>query len=123
MHGVFLNTILWTQIMAFPPAGSHVALLWTDDEVAQGFAWDPDQVSFGLPDHDGDAEVEVDMASTAPFSVAPDTLWPVAVPFRTSSFNVKVGAILDGRVFAIASGALSTCVPGSPRRAAPRLSP
>jgi hypothetical protein len=39
---------------------------WTKDHVAQGFAWRPGHVSFGLPDHDGNCVVQVSQTEGLP---------------------------------------------------------
>ncbi|MBB4005553.1 competence protein ComJ [Aurantimonas endophytica] len=87
----FLMTVLYTQITVATPPGPIPALLWTDDHVAQGFAWSPGFVSFGIPDHDGDVRVSVlrDVA----FGIDAGTLWAVQTPIKVVGPGIEVGTV------------------------------
>jgi hypothetical protein len=50
------------QIFAFRPSVARPVVVWTDEHVAQGFAWSPSAMGFGVPDHDGESLVQVNMA-------------------------------------------------------------
>ncbi len=120
MHALFASVILYGQVAVMTPAAQHPVLLWGDDEVAQGFTWAEGAVSFGVPDHDGDCLIEVDTARHAPFTVAGDALWAVAVPFTATSATVDVGTVLGERPVPIAPGAYQLVFqarPGAPDHA------
>jgi len=99
----FAVLVLYGQLHVTTPAGAATALLWTEDEVAQGFAWDEAVVAFGLPDHDGPCLVRVDTAPPpdAP-PVAADALWAVAVPFTAPGPPVSIGSIVEERAIPLA---------------------
>lgn len=89
----FNVTVLYAQILVFAPSTPLPGLLWTDEHVAQGFAWSEGSVSFGIPDHDGDCLVRI---SLSPRYVLPENaLWAVKVPFTVSHAAVQAGSILS----------------------------
>lgn len=101
----FAVLVLYTQLHVATPTGTAVALQWTDDEVAQGFAWDEEIVAFGLPDHDGECLVHVDTSpATRAIAVAKDALWAVAVPFTVVEPVVSIGSIVAERQIAVPPG-------------------
>lgn len=59
MLAEFILTVLYSQITVAVPGAPAKGLLCTDEHVAQGFAWSPGFVSFGVPDHDGQVRVAV----------------------------------------------------------------
>ncbi|EHM02037.1 hypothetical protein HMPREF9946_01555 [Acetobacteraceae bacterium AT-5844] len=103
MLALFATVILYTQLLVATPGGRNVALLWSDEEVAQGFAWDKEVVAFGLPDHDGSSLVRV-QAQNTPFILAGDALWAVSVPFAAREGVVDVGTVLGERSLPIQPG-------------------
>ena len=79
------------QIFVSRPSPARPVVVWTDEHVAQGFAWSPSAVSFGVPDHDGQSLVQV---NTAPrVSVDPQALWAVRVPFDVPSASLTIGSV------------------------------
>jgi len=66
-------------------------LRWTDEHVAQGFAWSPRAVSFGVPDHDGKCLVQV--TATPRVSIEPEALWAVRVPFDVPGGSLTIGSV------------------------------
>lgn len=97
----FPVTIDYTQLVV--EAGDHPApgLLWTQDHVAQGFAWSEQLVSFGVPDHDGDARIQVELSATA--TLDPQALWAVQVPFRVTG-PLRIGNIFNPTPVAVPRG-------------------
>lgn len=91
MIAQFPITVLYTQVVVHLADVSRPGLLWDDDHVAQGFAWSDGIVSFGVPDHDGQCVIEVDVADNA--QVGADCLWAVQVPFDVGTTPLKVGTI------------------------------
>lgn len=94
-------------------AGDHPApgLLWTRDHVAQGFAWSERLVSFGVPDHDGDARIQVELSATA--KLDPQALWAVQVPFRVTG-PLRIGTIFDTTPVAVPNGSYIVTYQGLP---------
>lgn len=97
-------------------AGDHPApgLLWTRDHVAQGFAWSERLVSFGVPDHDGEARIQVELSATA--TLDPQALWAVQVPFRVTG-PLQIGTVLDTRRVAVPAGDYFVTCQGLPGQA------
>lgn len=95
-------TILYGQLGVFSPGSARPGRLWTDDHVAQGFAWSPGAVSFGIPDHDGDCRLEITEAPRV--AVPDDALWSVKVPFTVSGGGVHIGSIVSQTEIALPEG-------------------
>jgi Competence protein J (ComJ) len=89
----FSITVMYGQIVVHTTGLERPGLLWDQDHVAQGFAWDDGIVCFGIPDHDGMARLEVAKLEQEP-PLSNQTLWAIAVPFEVTSGNVDVGTIL-----------------------------
>jgi hypothetical protein len=66
--------------------------IWKDEHVAQGFAWSDGSVSFGVPDHDGECLLEVDLVDELS-ELGPAVSWAVGVPFSAGSGLLKVGTV------------------------------
>lgn len=98
----FATIILYGQLLLANPASVPVGLLWTDADVAQGFARDPAVVAFGVPDHDRTCLVHLETGP--PAAVASDALWAIAAPFRATAPRLEVGTILLKHTIAIAPG-------------------
>ena len=62
MIAEFPITVLYTQVVVHLADLPRPGLLWDDDHVAQGFAWSEGIASFGVPDHDGECLLSVDVA-------------------------------------------------------------
>lgn len=94
--------ILYGQLAVYRPELAQLNL-WTDDHVAQGFAWREGNVSFGIPDHDGPSLVEVDFRDTRP-SLAPDCLRAVEVPLRVGGQGAVLATVTDEMGLSMAAG-------------------
>lgn len=88
----FGTVVLYTQIVIYRKGLPRPGLLWTDDHVAQGFAWDEEIVSFGVPDHDGDCYLRINVEDDAPV-LKSGALWAIIVPFNVTSSVLEVGTI------------------------------
>lgn len=100
----FPIAVNYTQILAYVTGLERPGLLWTDDHVAQGFAWDDGIACFGIPDHDGTCLIDVDTSAAASDLAVAASLWAIAVPFTATASTIQVGTILDDRPVAIAQG-------------------
>lgn len=106
MVQLFTIALLYTQLLVGQPGSAGIGLLWSEAEVAQGFAWDPELVGFGVPDHHGECLVAVETERAGPFVPAEDALWAVSVPFEAREAVVEVGTVLqEPRRFPIRPGA------------------
>lgn len=90
----FPITIDYAQVLVFTASHPRPGLLWTDQHVAQGFAWSEGIVSFGVPDHDGECRLQLEVAET--ITVAPDAISAVQVPF-TIAEDIKLGSVFELR--------------------------
>lgn len=97
----FPVTIDYTQIVVEIGDQPAPGLLWTDDHVAQGFAWSQGLVSFGVPDHDGGSRLQVELSPDA--ALDPQALWAVQVPFRVTG-PLRIGNIFDPTPVAVPMG-------------------
>ena len=97
----FPATILYTQVLVQTENHVVAGLLWTDEHVAQGFAWSDGLVSFGVPDHDGECRIQVEVSHGA--VPDPQALWAVQVPFHVTG-PLQVGAIFDLRSVVVPNG-------------------
>ena len=70
------------QIFVFGPSVVRPVVVWTDEHVAQGFAWSPSAVSFGVPDHDGESLVKVNTAPIASTYVGTGQLFEAKMSTR-----------------------------------------
>ncbi|MDQ0458478.1 competence protein ComJ [Rhizobium paknamense] len=91
MIAEFPITVLYTQVVVHLPGLPRPGLLWDDEHVAQGFAWSEGIVSFGVPDHDGECLIRVDIADAINVSDAAE--WAVQTPFDVTATPVKIGTI------------------------------
>ncbi len=99
----FALTVLYTQVIAFQTDLSRPGLLWSDDHVAQGFAWRPETVAFGVPDHDGACLLCVETI-VRPYRVPDEAVWALSVPFPATTGRVHVGTVLNTRDFELPVG-------------------
>ncbi|MGK9165233.1 competence protein ComJ [Inquilinus limosus] len=105
MIAEFELTVSYTQIVVSVSGITPPEFDWTDEHLAQGFAWMPTIVSFGVPDHDGKCLIQVE---TVPrIQIDPDTLWAIRVPFDVPSVPLTIGSILDGKDVKIPEGRYS----------------
>lgn len=91
----------YTQILVHVASHPSPGLLWTDDHVAQGFAWSEGIVSFGVPDHDNECLINVMRVDTS--ELATNAIWALQVPFRVSE-PLQIGTIFDTRSVNIQPG-------------------
>lgn len=91
MLAEFAVMVDYGQILIFVQGLSRPGLLWTPDHVAQGFAWAPGIVSFGVPDHDGEALIQVEVASD--MSLDAEALWAIRVPFTVPTPLLHIGTV------------------------------
>ena len=96
-----LLTIDHAQVLVQTERHAGTEILWTDAHVAQGFAWSQGHVAFGVPDHDGECRVRVDLAQGEVLD--PQALWAVQVPFCVTG-PVQIGALFDMHAVAVPPG-------------------
>ncbi|MER2533530.1 MAG: competence protein ComJ [Rhizobiaceae bacterium] len=94
--------ILYGQLAVYRPELAQLNL-WTDDHVAQGFAWREGNVSFGVPDHDGPSLIAVDFRGSRP-PLAPDCIRAVEVPLRVGDQGVLLATVLDEMRLSMTAG-------------------
>lgn len=105
MIAEFELTVFYTQVVVYVSGITPPDFEWTDEHVAQGFAWMPTIVSFGVPDHDGECLVQVDIVPQ--IQIDPDALWAIRVPFDVPSVPITIGSIFDGQEINIPEGRYS----------------
>ncbi|HEY9344265.1 MAG TPA: competence protein ComJ [Inquilinus sp.] len=105
MIAEFELTVSYTQVVVYVSGITPPDFEWTDEHVAQGFAWMPTIVSFGVPDHDGKCLMQVETASR--IEIDPDALWAIRVPFDVPSVPLTIGSIFDGQDVKIPEGRYS----------------
>lgn len=98
-------SVSYTQIVVFVAGISPPEFDWTDDHVAQGFAWMPEIVSFGVPDHDGICLMQVGTVDA--IGVEPNALWAIRVPFQVPFGPLSIGSILDTKDLNVPEGTYS----------------
>lgn len=97
----FFVTITHSQINVFDSSTPDFNL-WSDEHVAQGFAWRAGHVSFGTPDHDGRSLVMAEVVSSfAPLT--PDVLRAIRVPMTVAT-KLYVATIIDDVPLDISAG-------------------
>lgn len=95
-------SVSYSQIAVFNGGVDDPFSVWTDQHVAQGFAWRPESVSFKTLIDAGPTSVEVVVADHMP---SPSGLRAIAVPFECSEEGeVEVASISDSRIFVVPSG-------------------
>lgn len=91
----------YTQILVHVASHPKPGLSWTDEHVAQGFAWSEGIVSFGVPDHDG--ECLLNILETISEDLEANAIWAVKVPFQVNE-TLKIGTVFDTRSVNIPQG-------------------
>ena len=111
----FPLSVSYGQVVVYTANLERPGLLWDDDHLAQGFAWDNGIVSFAVPDHDGASLVEVNSLEKQrpPIDRA---LWAVEVPFEVTSGNIEVGTIMMMRTVHVPIGKYSLIFQSLPGR-------
>lgn len=87
-------TILYTQIVVQHADLQLPGLLWDDDHLDQGFAWSEGIVGFGVPDHDGQCFLRIDVSDELKLDAGAE--WAVRVPFEVDSL-LKIGTVTNMR--------------------------
>lgn len=100
-----------TQILVYAASHPSPGLLWTDDHVAQGFAWSEGLVSFGVPDHDGPCRLQI-LREDSP-GPDPVALWAVQVPFRVEE-PLAIGSVFETHEMALPHGPHALIFEGLP---------
>ena len=99
MIGELAVSITHSQIFVNVPSTPSAGLIWTDEDTAQGFAWAPGIACFGVPDHDGQSLIRIDMAARA--DLDPEALWALRVPFHVESGKIIVGSTFEETEFTL----------------------
>lgn len=97
----FVTGIDYGQLVVHARRRAGAGLLWADEDVAQGFVWSEGYVAFGVPDHDGECRVTVEVAGGVVLD--PRALWAVQVPFVVDE-SVCVGTLFAVRDVAVPKG-------------------
>src|SRR5262245_10109788 len=95
-------TILYSQI-SICSASEPDFPTWTDEHVAQGFAWRPGHVSFGVPDHDGSCLVQVVKTVGLPQD-SHNALRIIKVPLDVGTSGTLLATVLDSADLEIGLG-------------------
>lgn len=114
MNLQFPLEIAYGQITVFRHGLSRPGLLWDDDHVAQGFAWDNDTVSFGVTDHDG--RCWVDIATTDQVDIFQDAISALSVPFDAKTDRIDIGTVGAAQIFTLTPGSYSLIFQARPGR-------
>ena len=102
MKKTFPLDILYAEITIYEHGAENPALLWEEEHVAQGFAWDANTVSFGVPDADAAFLIDIDIADECICDA--EAAWAIAVPFQTTSDSVHIGTLEHDELFELNPG-------------------
>lgn len=102
---IFQLSVSYAQIVVFVSGITPPEFDWTDDHVAQGFAWMPEIVSFGVPDHDGLCLMQVGTVDA--IAIEPNALRAIRVPFEVPAGSLSIGSILDTKEVNVPAGTYS----------------
>lgn len=102
---IFQLSVSYAQIVVFVSGITPPEFDWTDDHVAQGFAWMPEIVSFGVPDHDGLCLMQVGTVDA--IAIEPNALRAIRVPFEVPAASLSIGSILDTKEVNVPAGTYS----------------
>lgn len=116
MIAEFPLTVLYTQVVVHLADLPRPGLLWDDEHVDQGFAWSEGIVSFGVPDHDGQCFLRIDLAED--FDLDPKTEWAVQTPFDVTQI-LKIGTIANMRDVVVPNGLYNVVFEALPGTSAP----
>lgn len=97
--------INYGQLILYLPSVERPGHLWGDPELQQGFAWSPGIVSLGVPEHAFICTIEVEM--TAAFTLSPDAISCLRVPFNVTETPVQVGSVFEYQPVNIQKGPYS----------------
>ncbi|MDQ1194423.1 competence protein ComJ [Agrobacterium sp. SORGH_AS 787] len=116
MIAEFPLTVLYTQVVVHLADLPRPGLLWDDEHVNQGFAWAEGIVSFGVPDHDGQCFLRIDLTET--FELDPEAEWAVQTPFEVTR-PLKVGTIANMHDVVVPNGLYNVVFQALPGSQAP----
>jgi len=98
--------VTYSQLAVFASALQHPLNDWTDEHVAQGFAWRPGSVSFRTLVESGPHAIEINVAECAG-SLHPDTVRAIEVPFEVPADGaIEIGSISDSVLLSLKPGLL-----------------
>ena len=97
----FALPIFYTQVLLHDATHPSPGLNWDDTHVAQGFAWSPGLVSFGVPDHDGECLIRVFVEPDK--SVDEAAIWAIRVPYTVTG-PLELGTVGLLQPIAISDG-------------------
>ncbi len=104
MRETFPILINYTQVCVYLLDRADADLLWTDEHVAQGFSWVPGNVAFGVPDHDGECWMEINIAANVSDVRAETSSWAIEVPFDVGTSEVRIGTLFNDKRFDLPRG-------------------
>ncbi len=116
MIAEFPLTALYKQVVVHRADLPRPGLLWDDDHVDQGFAWSEGIVSFGVPDHDGQCFLQIDVAEE--LELEANAEWAVQTPFEVDA-PLKIGTITNMRDVLVPNGGYNLVFQALPGSAAP----
>jgi hypothetical protein len=100
----FTIEVSYGQIAVFDPRLKDPFNDWTDEHVAQGFAWRPASVSFGTLDSAGAMKIDVSATSDFDEKSSPATR-VIAVPFTVpESGTIEIASIGDSVIVQMPPG-------------------
>lgn len=96
MTGPTSVEISYSQFAVFPLGLENPFSDWSNDQVAQGFAWRPESVSFRTILDAGPHDMEIAI-SDGPLTIGQNALRVVRVPFRgPADGRIEIASISDG---------------------------
>ncbi|MEO5326531.1 competence protein ComJ [Mesorhizobium sp. CC13] len=104
MSTVIQLEVSYGQIAIFDPSLSQPFNDWTEQHVAQGFAWRPGSVSFRTVGDDGHYCIAIEVVDHAG-PLEPETVRAIEVPFDVPPRGeIEVASIADTAPFSIEAG-------------------
>ena len=97
----FVVSIDHGQVVVHGEGEPGAGLLWTDEHVAQGFAWSEKLLTLGVPDHDGECRIQVELVPEA--TVSAQALWAVQMPLEVTQ-PLHVGALFERHRVGVPNG-------------------
>jgi hypothetical protein len=104
-----------SQLAICDPSLERPLSFWTDQQVAQGFAWRPGSASFGTLDEDGSHNLHV-LLTHSYVDISPLTIRAIEVPFKVPlEENIEIASVADSQRLRIPSLLYALrleCLPG-----------